>query len=224
MKKNISILILLFLTVLLAACGPAAMQEIVAVTPMPAGVALATATPSSVAPPAANPVDEPTSLATATPLSVQLPQGQAAAIAAATDVAMQPVPNTRLVFDESPVRIAFDEFYDGYDIRKGLLLSDKLLSLDGQEVIMEGYMAPPLKPELDYFVLTRIRLEFCPFCSTAADWPNDIALVYMMDEPVIVTLEPIRLRGRIEVGPSIDQETGMVSLVRIYALSVEIIG
>jgi hypothetical protein len=218
MKKNISILILLFLTVLLAACGPATMQEIVAVTPIPAGVALATATPSSVAPPAAN------AAATPTPLSIQLPQGQAAAIAAATDVAMQPTPKTRLVFDDSPVRINFDEFYDGYDIRKGLLLSDKLLSLDGQEVIMEGYMAPPLKPELDYFVLTRIRLEFCPFCSTAADWPNDIALVYMMDDPVIVTLEPIRLRGRIEVGPSIDQETGMVSLVRIYALSVETIG
>lgn len=196
-----------------------------AVTPIPVGATLATATPSAVGVPlAANAEDASTPSATPTPLSVQMPQGQAAAIAAATDIAMQPTPETRLIFDESPVHITFEEFYNGYDIRRGLLLSDKLLSLDGQEVIMEGYMAPPLKPELDYFVLTRIRLEFCPFCSTAADWPNDIALVYMMDEPITVTLEPIRLRGRLEVGPSIDKETGMVSLVRIYAESVETTG
>lgn len=221
MKKIVSIFILGCLTAILAGCGPATMTEIVAVTPIPAANSAAispTETPMPIRAEAA------TLAVTPTPLSAQMPQGEAAAIAAATDVAMRPTPTHQLTFAESPVRITFDEFYDGYDMRKGLLLSDKLLSLDGQEVIMEGYMAPPLKPELDYFVLTRIRLEFCPFCSTAADWPNDIALVYMMDEPVMVTQEPIRLRGRIEVGPSIDQETGMVSLVRIYAESVEAIG
>lgn len=108
-------------------------------------------------------------------------------------------------------------------MRTGLQLSDKLVSLDGRQVTMEGYMAPPLKPELDYFVLTRIRLEFCPFCTSTADWPDDIALVYMQDEPATVTNRPIHLQGRLEVGASVDAETGMVSLVRIYAERVEVL-
>ena len=144
-------------------------------------------------------------------------------IAAATDTAMQPTPCNRISFPESPVFITFDEFYDGFNIRTGLALSDKLLSLDGQQVVMEGYMAPPLKPELDYFVLTRVRLAFCPFCSTAGDWPDDIALVYLNGGTTAATQAPVRLIGRMEIGASVDQETGMVSLVRIYADSLEIL-
>ena len=82
-------------------------------------------------------------------------------------------------------------------------------------------MAPPLKAELDWFVLTRIQLAYCPFCSTAADWPDDIALVYLQDSAIRPTEKPLRLRGRLEVGPAVDPETGMVSLVRIYADKLE---
>lgn len=208
--------LLLILFFLLAACGPVAQPSIVRVTPLPAGQP----TPAASAPPtpAAN---DP--LATPTPLSVVLPQGEAAAIAAATDIAVKPTPRNQLFFDSYPAPITFDEFYDGYDMRAGLRLSDKLVSLDGQQVVMEGYMAPPLKPALDYFVLTRIRLEFCPFCTSTADWPDDIALVYMQAEEVTATTQPIRLQGRLEVGASVDAETGMVSLVRIYAHHLEVI-
>ncbi|MBC8098709.1 MAG: hypothetical protein H7Y11_04660 [Armatimonadetes bacterium] len=157
----------------------------------------------------------------ATPLSNDLALGDAQAIAAATDTALQPTPRSRLSFEQSPVSITFGEFYDGYNLRTGLILSDKLVSLDGQRVTMEGYMAPPLKPNLDFFVLTRIRLAFCPFCSTTADWPDDIALIYLADNDLAATQYPVRISGRIEVGGSVDQETGMVSLVRIYADQVE---
>jgi len=160
---------------------------------------------------------------TPTPLARPLAQGDAAAVAAATDAALQPTPRTPITFDQNPVPITFDEFYDGFDLRKGLQLSDKLVSLDGKDVAIEGYMAPPLKPELDYFVLTRIRLQVCPFCSTAAEWPDDIALVYVQDGPITTTERPLRLTGRMEVGASVDQETGMVSLVRIYASDVEVL-
>jgi hypothetical protein len=156
---------------------------------------------------------------TPTPLSNDLPEGEAAAIVRATDEASQ----AGGVTNSGPTKLSFDEFYEGFDIRKGLILTDRLRSLDGQEVIMEGYMAPPLKPELDFFVLTRIRLEFCPFCSDAADWPNDIAVVYMTGDPVRVTLEPVRVRGRIEVGQAVDPETGMISLVRIFADELEVL-
>lgn len=128
-----------------------------------------------------------------------------------------------MTFTEFPVKLKFDEFYDGYNVRTGLILSDKLLSLDGQQVVIEGYMAPPLKAELDWFVLTRIQLAYCPFCSTAADWPDDIALVYLADGAIRPTERPMRLYGTLEVGPSIDPETGMLSLVRIYAEKLELL-
>lgn len=206
---------------LLAACSPITAPAIVAVTPLPTG---ATPTPIPTATPVAAATVAIAPPATPTPLDRQLPAGSAAAIAAATDVALQPTPRNRLAFDQSPVAITFDEFYDGYNMRTGLILSDKLVSLDGQQVVIEGYMAPPLKAELDWFVLTRIRLEFCPFCSTAASWPDDIALVYLMDGAMTVTTTPLRIQGRLEVGASVDPETGMVSIVRIYAEKVESIG
>jgi hypothetical protein len=141
----------------------------------------------------------------------------------ATDEAMKPDIDNPMTFDESPVPITFDEFYDGFEMRKGLLLSDKLKSLDGVEVVMVGYMAPPLKPALDWFVLTPIRLAFCPFCSSDADWPTDIAVVYLANDEVLATQAAVRIEGRMEIGSSIDTESGMVSLVRIYASKIEIL-
>jgi hypothetical protein len=219
----------LILAVVTSACGTTGNSAVERITAIPS-VEL-TAQPTQ--PPSLTPPSLPTATSalaalvaqapTATPLSVNLPEGSAAEIAAATDAAIQLTPRSRITFDENPVRITFDEFYDGYNLRTGLILSDKLLSLDGQEVLMEGYMAPPLKPELDYFVLTRIRLAFCPFCSTASDWPDDIALVYLPGQTTTATEYPVRITGRMEVGASVDQETGMVSLVRIYADALEII-
>lgn len=216
---------ILFIVVVLAAltgCSGAVSGQI---TPLPP--ATNTPTPADARPFAAvTATPTPTSLApaTPTPLSVNMEQGAARAIALATDTAMRPTPRTPITFTEGPVPITFAEFYSGYSIRTGLQLSDKLVSLDGKQVIIEGYMAPPLKPELDYFVLTRIRLSFCPFCSTAADWPDDIALVYMPpDNPVMATNAPVRLTGQLEVGASIDYETGMVSLVRVYVSRMDVL-
>ena len=44
---------------------------------------------------------------------------------------------------------------------------------------MHGYMAPPLKPESRFFVLTREPLALCPFCQSDAEWPADIVVVYL---------------------------------------------
>lgn len=206
---------LLCMLLSLNACTPLAAPEIVAVTPLADNVAgmAATATPTA----ETASVADTKPVATPIPLAIDLPQGSAAAIALAIDVAMQPTVVNPIEFTESPVPITFDEFYKGFNIRTGLTLSDKLLSLDGKSVVIEGYMAPPLKPELDWFVLTRIRLEFCPFCSSTADWPDDIALIYVLDEPMRTTIQPLRVEGRMEIGSAVDPETGMVSVVRIYA-------
>ena len=217
---------------LFSACGPLVSPDLVAVTPLPqrdiSGRTSATTPPEATAPEPITPASAiPTdalaaeSTRTPTPLSLLLPPGSAAAIALATDSAMQPTVANPIEFANSPVAITFDEFYNGFNMRTGVILSDKLLALDGKEVVIEGYMAPPLKPELDWFVLTRIRLEFCPFCSSTADWPDDIALVYLLDDPIVTTIQPLRVQGRMEIGSAVDPETGMVSLVRIYAKQID---
>lgn len=79
---------------------------------------------------------------------------------------------------KSPVSLQFSELYAGGGAR-GLVFTDKLKSLAGRQVVMSGYMAPPLKPSLSFFVLTRQPMAICPFCSTDADWPADIVLVLL---------------------------------------------
>jgi len=217
-----TLVMFLMVTMTITACGSATSgSQIEQITSIPPDEVMITPTATLFM--TAESADVTASAATPTPLNINLPQGSAMEAAAATDAALRPTPRTRLSFDESPVPIAFSEFYDGYNMRTGLVLSDKLVSLDGQQIVIEGYMAPPLKPELDYFVLTRIRLQFCPFCSTAADWPDDIALVYLPEETTTATEYPVRVIGRIEVGTAVDVETGMVSLVRIYADEMEIL-
>ena len=223
MKILTTVLIISFL---LAACGgtPSTIQRVTALPDPVASVATDPVALSTVAPDT-TPVKlaEKINTATPAPLNNQLASGSALQIAQATDTVMKPTPRNVLTFGESPVSLTFDELYDGYNLRTGLILSDKLLSLDGQRVTMEGYMAPPLKPQLDYFVLTRVRLAFCPFCTSGSDWPDDIALVYLPDQTTTATQSPVRIQGTIEVGASVDVETGMVSLVRIYADTFEVI-
>jgi len=160
-------------------------------------------------------------LATFTPAPNKLEPGVARSIALATDTVMKPEIEEPMTFDNVPVPLTFDEFYAGFSIRTGLQSSDKLKSLDGQHVVIEGYVAPPLKPRLDFFVLTKIQLAFCPFCSTDVEWPDDIALVYLPEQQLISSEYPVRVTGQLEVGSSVDAEAGMVSLVRIYAEEME---
>lgn len=218
---------------LLAACSstggglspvtPLAPNDLTAAPTQPPEIAAPTATLTGALPTGTPALTSASALATPTPLSNDLPAGSAREIALATDTAYKPDVPHPLTFDQDPVPIKFDEFYAGYNLRTGLKLSDKLLSLDGKRVQIAGYMAPPLKPQLDYFVLTRIRLAFCPFCSTGADWPDDIALIYLNGDTTAATEYPVRITGRMEIGASVDQETGMVSLVRVYADSLELL-
>src|SRR5215468_721962 len=57
--------------------------------------------------------------------------------------------------------------------------SARAKELAGKPVEMRGYMAPPLKPEVDFFVLTSLPMAVCPFCDSAAAWPEDIVLVFL---------------------------------------------
>jgi hypothetical protein len=121
----------------------------------------------------------------------------------------------------TPIPIKFTELYSAFTA-KGLEMSPKLMEASGKRIEMLGYMAPPLKPRLEFFVLTRTALATCPFCSSAADWPPDIVLVVMpKGRYATSSAMPLRVRGRLELGVKQDSETGFVSLIRIYADSVE---
>lgn len=119
-------------------------------------------------------------------------------------------------------RLKFSEFYKGASITEGLVLSDKVKALNGKQVTMAGYMAPPLKASMDFFVLTKVPMAICPFCSTDADWPDDIVLV-LVDGPLeaLPYTEPIEVTGPFEVGGKTDEQSGFYSLLRIKAESVK---
>ena len=107
--------------------------------------------------------------------------------------------------------LAFSEFYV-----TGTEPTKKLSSLNGKDVTISGYMAPPLKAESDFFVLTRTPLAVCPFCDSEMDWPSDIVLA-KCDGLVDVT--PFNRRiivdGKLAIGFEKDSATGFVSFVRL---------
>ena len=81
---------------------------------------------------------------------------------------------------------------------------------------MTGFMAPPLKAEATFFVLTRMPMAVCPFCETEADWPSDIVVVYTEEPISVVPFNfPIRVSGRLELGVYKDEAMGFVSRVRL---------
>ncbi|MCS0503591.1 hypothetical protein [Ancylobacter mangrovi] len=109
----------------------------------------------------------------------------------------------------------FDELYGKISVL-GLSFSDKVKSLDGKKVAMRGFMAPPLKAEADFFVLTEIPMALCPFCSSDADWPDNIVVVRLDRAQTFEQANAlIEVEGTLEVGSWTDPVTGFVSLLRI---------
>jgi hypothetical protein len=96
--------------------------------------------------------------------------------------------------------------------------TQKAKRLAGKAVDMRGYMAPPLKPEIDFFVLTSLPTAICPFCDAAASWPDDIVLIFL-SRPVraIAYDRLIKVAGTLEIGTDTDEATGFVSRVRLRA-------
>lgn len=117
--------------------------------------------------------------------------------------------------------LTFDELYGTVSVL-GLAFSDKVKALAGKTVSMRGFMAPPLKAEAKFFVLTEIPMALCPFCSSDADWPSNIVVVYIDEMTTFVPPSKlIEVTGTLEVGSWTDPETGFVSLLRLVHSSFE---
>lgn len=117
--------------------------------------------------------------------------------------------------------LSFGELYSDWTAA-GLVLSDKAESLEGSTVTMTGYMAPPLTPTIRFFVLTEVPMSVCPFCSSDADWPDNIIVVKVSDPVTALPYDsPISVTGTLEIGSEVDEETGFVSQLRIAADSID---
>jgi hypothetical protein len=121
----------------------------------------------------------------------------------------------------APVELTPAEIYASYGVM-GLTFSDKARSAVGRSVRMIGYVAPPLKAGVRFFVLTRTPVAICPFCSSDADWPVDIVVVYPQGESRLPHgAEPVAVTGLLELGSKTDATTGFVSQVRIVDASLD---
>jgi hypothetical protein len=103
---------------------------------------------------------------------------------------------------------------DFYNRTRGF--SETAERLHGERIVVEGFMAPPLKADSRFFVLTKMPMSVCPFCETAAEWPDDIMAVYTKRVVDVIPFNvKIETRGVLELGEFRDPDTGFVSLVRL---------
>src|SRR5690606_11950304 len=72
------------------------------------------------------------------------------------------VPLSGLVAAEPQVRLR--ELYE-----KDMSFTPFALENAGRRVAIEGFMAPPLKADSNFYVLTNIPMAVCPFCSSEAE-------------------------------------------------------
>jgi hypothetical protein len=115
-----------------------------------------------------------------------------------------------------PTRLFFYQIYS-----QGTELSDHAMKLAGEKVEIVGFMAPPLKAESPFFVLTNEPMETCPFCDEIAFWPDNI--IYVTSDRPLPTVpfdRQIRVAGTLDLGPKTDEATGFVSLVRLQHAAI----
>lgn len=115
----------------------------------------------------------------------------------------------------APPELQFDDLY-GHFSPLGLEFSDTVKANNGKKIHIKGFMAPPLKAEANFFVLTQKPMSICPFCSSDADWPADIIVVYLKKKQTFVQHnQRIDVTGTLETGSWTDPETGFVSQLRL---------
>ena len=92
----------------------------------------------------------------------------------------------------------------------------------GRRIVVDGFMAPPLRAEADFFVLTKMPMSVCPFCETAAEWPDDILAAYTKRTVRVIPYNRrLVARGVLEHGEYLDPDTSFVSMVRLTDTTYE---
>lgn len=119
-----------------------------------------------------------------------------------------------MVFRGLPLQAAEIKLRDLYN--KDLSFSDLALSSKGSRVTIAGFMAPPLKADSVFFVLTKKPMAVCPFCEPGTPWPDDILAVYAKRVVDVIPFNvPITVTGLLELGDAVDPELGFYSKIRL---------
>lgn len=108
--------------------------------------------------------------------------------------------------------------------REQLSFSETAKRLNGNIISMQGFMAPHLKVESDFFVLSNTPVDTCPFCESEDQWMDSIIFVRMKKRQE--TEKPgdlIQVEGRLDIGPQTDAATGFVSRVRLLDASYKLL-
>jgi len=110
---------------------------------------------------------------------------------------------------DAPIKVR-----DLYTRERGF--SDLATTLQGQRISVEGYMAPPLKAQSSFFVLTARPMAVCPFCESEVEWIENILPVQTkrIVDPVYYTVG-IETRGVLSLETFTDPETGFVGKMRL---------
>jgi hypothetical protein len=99
---------------------------------------------------------------------------------------------------------------------RDMSFSDIALANEGARVTIAGFMAPPLKAEADFFVLTKMPMAVCPFCEPGTPWPDDILAVYTKRVVDVIPFNvAMETTGLLELGKYVDPELGFYSEVRL---------
>ncbi len=99
---------------------------------------------------------------------------------------------------------------------RDMSFSDLALANEGQRITIAGFMAPPLRAESNFFVLTKMPMAVCPFCEPGMPWPVDILAVYAKRVIDVVPFNvPLETSGLLELGDYVDPELGFYSKVRL---------
>jgi hypothetical protein len=99
---------------------------------------------------------------------------------------------------------------------RDMSFSDLARAHEGKRVAVAGFMAPPLKAESTFFVLTKMPMAVCPFCEPGQTWPDDILAVRARRVVEVIHFNvPIVTTGILELGDHVDEEFGFYSRVRL---------
>jgi len=113
----------------------------------------------------------------------------------------------------APTRIRMGQLYD-YD--NDMAYSELAHTLAGTEVELQGFMAPHLKVDSEFFILSNQPVETCPFCESEDAWIDTIIFVVMRERQEAINPGLlIWTRGILDIGTAVDEATGFVSRVRL---------
>ncbi len=129
--------------------------------------------------------------------------------------ALATFPRPTLAQETGPIRLR-----DLYN--HDMTFSDVALTNEGHRIDVDGFMAPPLKAESTFFVLTKMPMAVCPFCEPGQTWPDDILAVYARRPVDVIPFNvPMGASGILELGDYTDPDLGFYSRVRLVEATYE---